>query len=81
MSECAKWQAQADVYFPRGGSLEAVMLAVLLEHQRCLEEMLRQLADGREGRGEGRPPVRRGASWRRDMRQRSMFYGVASWRA
>jgi hypothetical protein len=41
--ECAKRQVQTEVYFPRSGSLEALMLAVLLEHQRRIEEVIRRL--------------------------------------
>jgi hypothetical protein len=72
--ECAKRQAQAEVYFPGSGSLEAVMLAGLLEHQRRIEEMLGQLTDGRGGRGEGRSPaVHLGAFRLGDTRQISLF--------
>lgn len=74
MFECAKRQAQSAVYFPRSGSLEAVMLTVLLEHQRRIEDTIRQLADGRAGRGEGSvPAVRQGASRHGDMRRISLF--------
>jgi hypothetical protein len=51
-------QATAEVYFPPSGSLEAVMLAVLLEHQRQIEEVRQRLMEGCEGRPEGSPVFR-----------------------
>jgi hypothetical protein len=51
MFECAMRQAGAEVYFHRGGFPEAVMIALLLEHQCRIKEVLRRLADG-GGEGE-----------------------------
>jgi hypothetical protein len=74
MFECAKQQLEAEVQLGRPWSFEAVILAVLLEHEKRVEEMLRRLADGREGRGQGSPWVaRQGATPRGDTRHISLF--------
>ena len=52
MFACAKRQVQAEVQLGRPWGLEAVVMAVILEHEKRVERMLKQL--NREQPCEGR---------------------------
>jgi hypothetical protein len=52
MFACAKRQLEAEVQRGRPWRFEAVLMAVLLEHQRRIEEVVRRIEESMAGRAE-----------------------------